>query len=175
MSDSVPFRVELLKVALDSYREEYKEVWETWRSLDAKAQGSGAIAGVFLAAGLAWARDIPPDLAAPGRWLLGLALLAVVVAVAGTVFAMQVRTVQAPPLGDETADMVKDLLNAEPGDDQASRLAGFYADQASTWKDTNADMQRKNLWKAGWLRIAQFSLLVAAVLVAMLVLISVMA
>lgn len=42
MVDSVNPRGELFKAVLDAYRVEYGELYQTWRSIDTKAQGNVA-------------------------------------------------------------------------------------------------------------------------------------
>jgi hypothetical protein len=61
---------DLPRLALENYREEYRDLSETWRSLDTKAQGLGAIAGIFLAALFAWAREMPPTFGRSERLLV---------------------------------------------------------------------------------------------------------
>lgn len=47
-------RESLRKVTLDAYRDEYNQDTETWRSLETKAQGNIAVAGIFIAGSLAY-------------------------------------------------------------------------------------------------------------------------
>ncbi|MDQ3474098.1 MAG: hypothetical protein M3447_10210 [Acidobacteriota bacterium] len=42
------------KATLDAFLDEYREQTETWRSLETKAQGNIAVAGIFVAGSLAY-------------------------------------------------------------------------------------------------------------------------
>jgi hypothetical protein len=39
----------LLQVALEAYKDEYREISDSWRNTETKAQGAVAIAGIFMA------------------------------------------------------------------------------------------------------------------------------
>ena len=168
MPDPAASLSELPRLALETYREEYRDLSETWRALDTKAQGQGGIAGIFLAALFAWARDLPAAFGGSERFLVISSILVLVAAIVGAVFAMQVRSVAAPPLGEETAGMVRDILRKQKPEELSERLAAFYNDQIASWKDTNEDMRGHIESKAARIQFAQGALLLAAVLVSML-------
>jgi hypothetical protein len=159
---------DLPRLALESYREEYRDLSETWRSLDTKAQGLGAIAGIFLAALFAWARELPPTFGRCERFLVVGSILLLVGAIAAAVFALRVRKVAAPPLGEETAQMVTDILQKQNADELGERLTAFYNDQITSWKDTNMDMRKHAHSKASRIEFAEATLLLAAVFAALL-------
>src|SRR5262249_37673689 len=88
---------DLLPPALDSFREQYRDLAESWRHMDTKAQGAGAIAGVFLAAALAWAKDLPTDFTVPQKIALVGCVVLLILAVISAVTALHVRNVSSPP------------------------------------------------------------------------------
>jgi hypothetical protein len=174
MGDLPASVADLPRFTLETYREEYRDLSETWRNLDTKAQGLGAIAGIFLAALFTWARDMPATLGVGLRFLAVASIILLVVSIIAVVFALQVRRVAAPPFGEETADMVRDIVNKQRLEELADRLVGFCNDQITVWSDTNKDMSGKSKSKAAWIVFAQGALLLAAVLVAILAIVVVL-
>ena len=168
MPEQTDHAVDLPRLAFETYREEYRDLSDTWRNLDAKAQGLGAIAGIFLAALFAWAREVPDDYGVRIRYLIVLSIGLLVASIVSAVLALQVRRVSAPPLGEETASMVRDILHKQKPDELPERIALFYNDQVTAWKDTNEDMSAQCEQKATRLFIGQCALLLSAVLVAVL-------
>lgn len=159
---------ELPWLALDTYREEYRDLSDTWRNLDAKAQGIGAIAGIFLAALFAWARDIPASFGLTLRVLAVASIVLLVASIVVAVVALRVRRVAAPPLGDATGDMVRDILRKQRPEELGDRLVALCNDQIELWKATNADMAGVSEIKACRIGVAQGALVLAAVLVSIL-------
>jgi hypothetical protein len=159
---------ELPWLALDTYREEYRDLSETWRSFDAKAQATGAIAGIFLAALFAWAREMPASLGTQLRVLVVASIVLLVASIIAAVLALQVRRVAAPPLGEAAAEMVRDILHKQRPEELPDRLVRLCNDQIGLWKATNRDMTTFSESKASRIGFAQGALLLAAVLVAIL-------
>jgi hypothetical protein len=157
---------DLQRFALESYRDEYRDLSEIWRNLDAKAQGLSAIAGVFLAAVLAWSRALPAEFGKHERFLIAGTIVLLFVAIVAAVCALQLRKVKKAPFGDETAGMVRDILPTMSPEDFSSRASNFYNDQMTAWKDTNRDIREKIQSKTSWLTFAQYTLLLTAFLAA---------
>lgn len=157
---------ELSRIALETHRSEYAELSEIWRNLDTKAQGLGALAGIFLAAALAWARELPTDATAPVRAVVIGTIVLLVLTIVAAVFALQVRAVTASPLGPETEEMLQDILGKAKDGEQEQRLVAFNNDQIAAWKDTNDAVRGFNESKAQWVSFGQVTLLIAALIVA---------
>ncbi len=83
MNDVVPFHDGLPALALQAHRDDFDELEDTWQRVDAKAQGAATIAGVFLAAVLAFVRELDA-LNYFNKWLLtgGIVLLVASIAAA---------------------------------------------------------------------------------------------
>jgi hypothetical protein len=64
--------------------------------------------------------------------------------------------------------MVTDILQKQNADELGERLAAFYNDQITSWKDTNKDMRQHAQSKASRIEFAQATLLLAAVFAAVL-------
>jgi gas vesicle protein len=168
MSEQPKSFSDLPRLALDSYHEEYRHLSETWRSLDTKAQGLGALAGIFLAAVFASAREPRSGFGSCERVLVVATILLLVGAIIAAVFALRVRSLAAPPLGEETAQMVADILHKAKADELEERVAAFYNDQMKAWNDTNKQMRQHALSKAARIKWAETTLVLAGVLVAAL-------
>ena len=160
-------RGDLLRMVLETHRNEYTELSETWRTLDTKAQGLGALAGIFLAAAFAWARDLPKVASLLDRSVVIGTIVLLVLAVVGAVRALQVRAVAPSPFGSETEDMLRDILAKSKESELPERVLAFNNDQITLWKDTNKEVRRFNDDKADWISFGQYMLLSAAALVAL--------
>lgn len=169
MPDRHSARDQLLAGALQSYRDEYKELSDTWRHVEGKAQGTITVAGIFLAAAFAFVRD----LTGAGTGLVEKSILAVAVGmltvtVILAVLSLRVRELVAPPLGENLDDLITDLSGVSDAEEIAERLPRFVGDQLSLWKTANEAVDRVNKDKASLVALAQRLLLLAIGLVAAL-------
>ena len=164
MSDTS--KTDLLLFAFASAEAEYKDLSETWKLLDAKAQATTAIAGIFLAAVFNFVRPPASQLPVSLRVLLGLVVVALVASVLLALLAMRIRSVPSLPASEQAAAMVTDLLETAESEVQA-RHRGLLADTVNVWIPVNRKVQEANAAKAMWLERSQWSLMAAAVLVAL--------
>ena len=165
---------ELAKDVLNSYRDEYKDLADNWKALDTKAQGTGAIAGVFLAAGFAWVRDLPAEFLSWQRGFLAFSLAFLALSILFALFALWVRTIPSPPLGEVVKVLTDDLLPALQGDESAQRATAFVNDQVELWRTTNTSVFGKSQRKGHWVICSQNSLFLAAGALALLAIASVL-
>jgi len=102
MTDREPERSPLpdpLQDTLDAYKHEYRDLTETWRHLDGKAQGAVATAGIFLAAAFAFVRSFSEGQIPSGsRSALVAVSLLLVVSVVLAVLSLRIREVAAAPV-----------------------------------------------------------------------------
>jgi hypothetical protein len=157
MPDSQDPSERLIIQALDAHKDEYKELAEVWRSLDAKAQGTVAISGIFLAGVFAFVNDLQANAACVARCLLTATAALLAVSVILALAVLWVRSVSSAPLGESLSVLVRDLLSADDGL-SSERLQDYYKDQAHLWKATNEEVDTANRRKAGFLIAAQVSL-----------------
>lgn len=164
----------ILNHALSSFQEEYKDLTDTWKVIDGKAQATGTIAGVFLAAAFAFARDVPAGFGQGQRALLcvgiGMLVLTVCLALAG----LQIRRVSAPPIGENLKQLVQDLLPNLTEIERDARLTAFIGDQIMLWEQCNQNVREKTTGKARWVTLSQYCLLAAIVVVTAVTLAAVM-
>jgi len=160
-----PFE-EMLPTALESFRDQFRDLSEGWRHLDTKAQGAGAISGVFLAAAFSWAKEIPDSFGPIQRFILVVCVALLIVAVICSVIALQIRTIQAPPFGSTTANMIRGMIRQQHPLEIKTMSVAFYNDQMKIWESCNRAMEVHLGKKSRWIRAAHWLLLSSALLVA---------
>ena len=163
-------RRSLREAVLGSYRDEYKELGDAWRGLETKAQGTVAIAGIFLAGAFAYIREISAQTSLGQKLLLVCAIVCLVTSVCLSVLALEVRRVAAPLVAGRVDQLVKDLLAVADDNEFLDRLPDFYSDQAAAWREVNQQSHEANQSKARRVWNAQGFLLAAIILVALLLL-----
>ena len=161
----------LLGLSLDSFREEYSELSETWRQLDGKAQATASMAGIFVGGLFAVLKLNPPALSGAERVLLTLAVAALAGAVVLSLLALFIRQVPAAPRGDTLHALVRDLLGLDDQDERHARVTKLLQDMIRMWSEANEQIHETNLWKARRLQWAQGVLLCGILLTAALVLV----
>ena len=157
MDETADPRERLVRDALDAYKEEYTELSETWRNLDAKAQGTIAICGIFLAGMLAFVRTLSATATTCEQWLLTITAALLGLSIFFALLVLRVQTVQSPPIGESLDTIISELLAAEDGM-TPERLLNYSHDQTRMWSTTNRDVGRVNDNKAGNLIKAQYIL-----------------
>lgn len=150
----------LLSEVLASYKEEYRELSEIWRNLDAKAQGVVAIDGILLAAIFAFVRLLSSETPMCERLMITVTAVLLTVSVGFATRVLWIKSVPAAPLGESLEDLVADLLDLPDGTD-AQRLEDLTRDHAGLWRDTNAEIAKVNSKKAIAIVVSQTFLLLA--------------
>lgn len=171
MASTAEIKESFRQAVLDAYLIEYKELSETGRGLESKAQGSIAVAGIFIAAAFAYIRDITPIALSPEKILLGLAILLLVLSVILSILALRVRKVTAPPLGEFTHYYIKDLLQVTDEAAFQEYLPVVFNDHATRWLNIKQETYKLNQIKARYLWSAQLFLMASILTVALLTLI----
>jgi hypothetical protein len=173
------FRVECLKAVLQSGADNYKENTRVSTLLDDKAQKTGGMAGIFLAATFGFlspdkihALALKLNLEFP---ILILFTVGVFIACVGACLAvMWVRAAAMPVALESVNQMAQDLLleREASADPEISEL--FYHEQIGLWRKILDSQQRGNklkarllLWSQGLLGCGM--LLVAGILIAIVV------
>jgi hypothetical protein len=156
------------KEVLDSYRREFDLLSAGFRDLDGKAQGTAAVAGAFLAAGLAL-------LNRPGSlktsWMEGLFVLAVVGLMSAILLAVQalkVRKLGGCPAGEEVASLLEKICKSS-GEELPERLRCFPGDVAQLWHSCVSDRRSASQKKARLVWLAQICLTVSSFCVASII------
>jgi len=163
---------QLLRSALDSYKQEHRVVSETWKHLESKAQGTIAISGILLAGVFAFVRMVSVASATHEKLLLMSAVLMLLLSVIFAVCVLRIREVAGAPLGDDVRGLVEDLL-AGGEVPSPEEISNFINDQAGMWSEVNKQVDAINQCKASYLFRSQKVLLIAIMLVATLTIIAI--
>ena len=152
---------QVLLDAIVSFQDEYKDLFDTWKSIDGKAQASATIAGVFLAAAFAVAKDIPLTFLPFQRALLAISIGLLVITICICLVGLLVRRIYPPAIGENSKDLVEDLLPSLTQSKRGARLSRFIRDRFDLWELVNSDFMKKCSDKAVWVTIGQLTLLAA--------------
>ena len=172
MNDTVEQQERLIREGLNAYQEEYRELSETWRNLDAKAQGTIAISGIFLAGILAFVRALSTAATSIERLFLAAATALLTLCIVLSLLVLRIRTISGTPAGKSLEILINDLLQVEDGT-TSERLLNYCRDQMQMWSTTNHDIEKANQEKADLLIKAQVILVIAIGCAAILTLIKV--
>ncbi len=148
---------------LEAYRDEYKEHSETWRSLETKAQGNIAVAGIFIAGSLAYLTKQDLHLRCHEAGCLLVALVCLIVSVILSILTLKTRTITPPPLGSFVDHYTTHLVKIVVEPVLQTRLPSFFSDQVREWRKVIGEVRESNEAKARYLWIAQ-RFLIAAIL-----------
>src|SRR5258708_20532083 len=176
--NAADFRCHLLEALVQTASDEYKENIRTAGTLDDKAQKTGATAGLFLAAGLAFIKTdnfgaAAPlnDLAGPsGLLLLAASIGLLLVSTSLSLRVMWVRLVPSPPFFNALEELTGDMLNLPEAELTLVRQENFLRDQSKGWKAPLEAQVALNGSKARNLRTSQVTLGLAIITVAILLL-----
>lgn len=158
------------KEVLESYRREFDQLTSTFRDLDGKAQGTAAIAGVFLAACVGFSGKLEDFNFSLFRGVLAIAVVSLVAVVAFSLRTLAIRDVTSAPSGESVQNILTQLRGIESDADFETRLGFLYGDITSLWKACVRDRREANAAKASHVWSAQRSLVASALLVAILIL-----
>ena len=147
-------------------KDEHDRLLDTWKQVDAKAQGTAAIAGLFLAAAFAFVRNSGLAITREETVLLGISLSALVGSIAFSIWVLLLRDASAPLSATQVASMVKDALRM-PKEEIAERYDALLFDTLSAWEGV-ADSLRDQLdsktrclgWAQKALLVSTFAVLV---------------
>src|SRR4026208_1759911 len=107
----------LAQAALESVRAEYVELSDQWKALDSKAQATGAVAGVLLAGLFAFVRENATQ-DGLATFLVALATILALAAAFLVVLALQIRTVEPPPLGEQVLRLIENVSDKSESDEE---------------------------------------------------------
>lgn len=170
MAEIPDIKESVRQTVLDYYREECRDLIDNWHGLEVKAQGTAAVAGIFIAGALAYLREMDSEFHVLARVFIVLTLLLLIVSVVYSILALSTQKKEAPPMGDYVLTLANDVLQLE--DEQISeRLPGFFNAQMDGWKKVRDEAEHLIAKKARYFRWAQGCVLVASIIIAVLALI----
>jgi glucan phosphoethanolaminetransferase (alkaline phosphatase superfamily) len=158
----------LREATLEAYLEEYKKLNETWRSIEAKAQGSIAVSGIFIAAALAFITTANLVLRCHEKILLFIGLSCLIISVILAIITSRTISIIAAPLGSFRAKHTIDLGKVQNEAEQQEYLPILFAEHVAEWKKVIAAVNAVNDRRAATLWLAQLFLILAILAVALL-------
>lgn len=161
----------LREKALTASYDEYKELIGAWRALDTKAQGNITIAGIFVAAAVAYLTKFEkPGLGA--RFFLFWVIVFLVMCIILSLITLIIRETPPHYLGGFMREMVEDLEGMTE-EERRGYMPALYAEHASLWASTSTKLADANKVKGEFLLVSQGSLLLAIVSAAALVILKI--
>jgi hypothetical protein len=161
MDEGLEPAVELRRAVAAAYEREHEALLTAFRDLDGKAQATITVAGIFLAAALAFVEETPAT--APSllvRALLGGTLFLLVASISAALLALQLRKIVRSPSATQIGKFVSDLLAA--GTEEArKRMGDFYGQVSTLWGASIQSLETANVRKSRCLVIAQVLLFLA--------------
>ena len=173
MVEASDIKREILQAVVQAYRDEYSEVLSKWRDLEGKAQGTVAIAGLFLAGVFAFIRQISAETQWIEQVLLCVAVLLLGLTVWYAVRVLTIRKVATPPPPKDYEDAARALVEIEEPAELDGRYVNLAYDLAKAWSETNASVGSANEGKAKSLFVAQQCLRAAIFVVALITLLAI--
>ena len=167
-SDSI--KTKLLEHWLQSEREQYVRLTENRHDLGNKAQGNVTIAGIFIAVGSAWVKDVIEKnitLSCFEKTELVIATMFFLLSVLISVFVLFVRAIPAP----REEHLVGQILKLSESDLTTERLHPLLYDLSNHWKIVNNDLEVCNDKKSYWLFSAQIFISLGISLIALIAII----
>jgi len=161
-------------VVKTSYVEEYKDLQDTWRDIERKAQNTVALAGIFLGGILAFVRNLAATPFNLERFLLIATIILLSVSLFHCILVLKARMIAWPLRGVYVEKLVTDLLKLTSEEFDEKRYTAFVGDQTKTWKQVNNDIYKANLDKARHLWIAQIFIILSLCLVSITAIINIL-
>jgi len=150
--------------ALGACRDEYKDMLDSWRTLDVKAQGLTAIAGIFLGGLFALISKVSVHYSPFLRVLLVCCVLLLLTSFAGALRCLLIKPAKAAPSADIATAFAIGICDVADMGERAERTRIFYQDILERWKATNHSLLDAIQDKGSCIHDAQVALLGAAVI-----------
>ncbi len=162
MSGARDQQADLLQQAVESCRQENQELSSQWTNLDGKASAAITVSGVFLAAILAFIRELNASASDLEKGILTAALVLLIACTILALLVIRLRPVTAIPCGKPLVEMIDDLVAAADGTSD-ERLRNFARDHARLWQKANQTVSEAIASKARCLQAAHAMLFLAIV------------
>jgi hypothetical protein len=154
------------EATVNAYKYEYDKILANWTGIETKAQTTITIAGIFIAALVAFLHDAASQIDRQ-RGFLFVAAIFLLGAVMAASFVLLLKEVPRPPQGNKLFPDVLDNIEAvaNPNNsDASSLLSRFYRYQIIVIDEVIKELKKVLDKKRGQLRIAQGFLLLGIVI-----------
>lgn len=158
------YNVEAHSRALEHAQTEYDDLVQTWRDLERKAQGSTAIAGIFLAAVSILFRSLES-----GSDLFGYSFVAAFLLLSSSaivaILVLLVADMESIEELERVRNAAQDSVLTGTSDDARDSYKKFLENRIRAWERVNLSVYSENQKKATRLRNAQRLLIVGVIAV----------
>jgi hypothetical protein len=165
--------ISLLRLSVEFRRDEYKELSETWRHLDTKAQGNVVISGILLASVVAFLSKGQGPATGLDRALVTVAVVSLGATIVLAVRALRVQAVTGPPHFGSIQEVIDDFLRAATTEERSARIGGLVREELALWTECNGQIRKSVDTKATRLSWAQNGILLATIIVSVFTIIRV--
>ena len=170
MDENAEIVEKLYQRVLEGCQDEYAELQDRWKTIEAKAQGTAASAGVLLVGALAFVRQLKIETDDIIRWLLSVIVILLGVIILCCVLALRVKAVPSPPRGkalrNEVITILRVASNSPDPSELRNRFIWRFNDEISFWIEVNKETLAANDSKGSLVSIAQHLFFWAMILVA---------
>jgi hypothetical protein len=157
--------IRLWRDVLESYGKAYDEARDNWKSLDTKAQGTVAIAGIFIAGIISIFRELSASGFDFNHFVLGFSTLDSALAVGFAASTLWIRKSKLPPSGRDTRDFAREILRHDQTASPLEIEQAFVQEQIAAWDASIASVRTEYNKKASRLLYSQILLLAVVVCV----------
>ncbi len=162
--------IKIWRDVLDGYKDAYDQARDDWKSLDTKAQGTVAIAGIFISGIISIFRQLSSDVLDFNHLLLGFSILNSGVAVALAAATLWIRRSRIPPAGVEARSLADRAIGSGQPVHPLETERAFVQEQITGWDASVQSIRAEYTKKASRLLYSQILLLavVAPVVIVLL-------
>ena len=158
-------RSDLSKMVLRAYENEYAVKTSLWEQIERKGQGTIAIAGIMLAGGFAFARQLDVSIGLLQKFLFVGIVVTLLFAIWQCVKALKVTMIEVPPTADEIRQLGDDALWFPESSKLPDLVNGLRYDLLDLWSTCNKFLGEKCEEKAVSVRRSQSAILISALLI----------
>ena len=153
----------LRKGLIASYKDAYLESTDTWKNLETKAQATIAIAGVLVAAVVAFIEKLTLVFVTLQGVLLAVAVAFLLYSIYYAIMVLKIQHTDAPPYGDFLNETIQRLLTMSDENELKERAEILDAEVIAAWGQVTAKTRTIVKQKAKALWDSQICLIAAIV------------
>jgi hypothetical protein len=159
--DSADKRDFVDRLVLNYCETEYRELSDTWRGLEQKAQGATAIVGIFLASAGILANHAG-ILSTESKMILLLAVVVILAAALFAVLSLRVRHFETLDAAETVRDEANKVFQSGREDGHAGAIREFLDSRVKNWVSANTALHEQNNEKAGYLSVAHVLIMIGS-------------
>jgi len=173
VTDNFQKLIEVLKQILKSCEDEYNYCNQSFHAVDSKANATGGISGILLAATFAFGDQFKATANDLSLILVILIILLLILSMFFSILSMWVKNIKGPPISELLFDEILCLYKEGGMKFIAERIDGIYGEHIKNWFPAIVSFKKALNHKGKLLKIAQLLLIEASLLIAILTVISI--